>query len=138
MAARNRPAGVSVLTSPAYRHQGRRRAGTNPEHGRCAPEPAWVASRATVRYMKEITHRQMRNDSAEVLRHVAMGETILVTNNGRPAAVIGPPTADVLTVLASRGELREATQSPASLRSIKRTKSSRSTADLLASTRSAW
>jgi len=88
--------------------------------------------------MKEITHRQMRNDSAEVLRHVAMGETILVTNNGRPAAVIGPPTADVLTVLASRGELREATQSPASLRSIKRTKSSRSTADLLASTRSAW
>ena len=35
--------------------------------------------------MKEITHRQLRNDSADILRRVAVGETILVTNNGLSA-----------------------------------------------------
>lgn len=80
----------------------------------------------------------MRNESGEVLRRVATGETILVTNDGRPAAVIGPPTGDVLSLLAAQGELREAVASPASLRSITRRMSTKSTSQLVADVRSPW
>lgn len=80
----------------------------------------------------------MRNGSAEVLRRVAAGETILVTNNGRPAAVIGPPPGDVLTLLSAQGQLRTALNPPADLRSIKRKKSDKTTADIITDTRSRW
>ena len=63
--------------------------------------------------MKEITHRQMRNDSADVLRRVAAGGTILVTNSGQPAAVIGPPISDTLSLLSAEGRVREAIESAA-------------------------
>ncbi|MGD9750670.1 MAG: type II toxin-antitoxin system Phd/YefM family antitoxin [Acidimicrobiia bacterium] len=88
--------------------------------------------------MDEITHRELRNDSAAVLRRVAAGETILVTNNGRPAAVIGPPTEDPLGALAERGQLRPALDSPAALRSITRKRSERSSAEILADVRGRW
>jgi len=88
--------------------------------------------------MDEITHRQMRNESAEVLRRVAAGETILVTNHGQPAAVIGPPPNDVVSLLAAGGQLREALDSPARLRSIKRTKSTKTTAEIVADVRGRW
>lgn len=81
--------------------------------------------------MEEITHRQMRNDSAEVLRRVAAGESLLVTNNGQPAAVIAPPQGDVLALLAAQGQLREARSSPATLRSITPARSRRTTAKIL-------
>jgi prevent-host-death family protein len=89
-------------------------------------------------YVKEITHRQMRNDSADVLRRVAAGETILVTNSGQPAAVIGPPPGDPLVLLAAQGQLREAVDSPASLRSITRRRSKRTTAEIVADVRGRW
>jgi prevent-host-death family protein len=89
-------------------------------------------------YVKEITHRQMRNDSAEVLRRVAEGETILITNNGLPAAVIGPPPTDALAQLSARGELREALASPASLRKIRRKRSNKATAEIIADVRGRW
>jgi prevent-host-death family protein len=85
--------------------------------------------------MNEVTHRQLRNDSGEVLRRVAAGETILVTNHGRPAAVIGPPSAGVLEDLAAHGQLRAATASPTSLRTIRRKRSSRTSAEIVADTR---
>lgn len=88
--------------------------------------------------MQEITHREMRNDSAGVLRRVAAGETMVVTNHGRPAAVIGPPPGDVLTLLSAQGQIREALTSPASLRSIERTKASKRTAEILADVRGRW
>ena len=88
--------------------------------------------------MKEITHRQMRNDSADVLRRVAAGETILVTNNGQPAAVIGPPPGDALALLSAQGQLRKALHSPAALRSIKRSKSDKATAEIIADVRGRW
>lgn len=88
--------------------------------------------------MQEITHRQMRNESADVLRRIAAGETFLVTNNGQPAAVIGPPPGDVLSLLSARGELREALDSPASLRSITRRKSTKTTAEIVADARGHW
>lgn len=94
--------------------------------------------RATLCYMDEITHRQMRNESADVLRRVASGETILVTNNGRPAALIGPPSNDVVSLLAANGQLRAALDSPARLRSIKRKKSMKTTAEIVADVRGDW
>src|SRR4051812_18881190 len=48
-------------------------------------------SRATVCYMRTVTHREMRNSSGEILRAVAAGESVQVTNNGQIAAVISPP-----------------------------------------------
>ena len=94
--------------------------------------------RATVCYVNEITHRQMRNDSADILRRVAAGETILVTNNGQPAAVIGPPPSDAVTLLSANGQLRKALTSPADLRSIKRRKSNKTTAEIIAEARGSW
>ena len=80
----------------------------------------------------------MRNGSADVLRRVAAGETILVTNNGQPAAVIGPPPGDVLSLLSAQGQLREALNSSADLRSIKRRKSNKTTAEIITDTRGRW
>jgi antitoxin (DNA-binding transcriptional repressor) of toxin-antitoxin stability system len=77
----------------------------------------------------------MRNESADVLRRVAGGETILVTNNGQPAAVISPPPNDALTLLAVRGRLRKAVDPPSQLRSIERSRSSRTTAEIVAEAR---
>lgn len=42
--------------------------------------------------MRTISHRELRNNSAEVLRAVAAGETIEVTNHGEVAAVLVPPS----------------------------------------------
>lgn len=80
----------------------------------------------------------MRNESADVLRRVAAGEIILVTNNGQPAAVLGPPTNDVLSLLAANGQLREALDSPSRLRSIERTKSTKASAEIVADVRRSW
>ena len=42
--------------------------------------------------MQTITHRQMRNDSASVLRQVQAGQSFAVTNNGAEIAWLSPPT----------------------------------------------
>ena len=62
----------------------------------------------------------MRNQSGEILRLVAGGETVQVTNHGEVAAVIVPPGTDLFTELVSRGQVRVARRSPSSLRSITR------------------
>lgn len=82
-----------------------------------------------------ITHRELHNRGADVLRRVAEGETILVTNHGKPTAMIGPPPNDTLEELESRGELRRARIPMTELRSINRTSSPRSTAEILNDTR---
>jgi len=51
----------------------------------------------------------MRNNSGELLRRVAEGESVLVTNNGVPAAVLVPAGADVRARLAASGRLRVGT-----------------------------
>ena len=85
--------------------------------------------------MQRITHRQLRNDSAEILRRVATGETILVTNHGEPAAVIGPPSSHALAALSAHGQVRTALASPATLGSIKRRTAARTTAEIVADVR---
>jgi prevent-host-death family protein len=39
---------------------------------------------------KRITQRQLRNDSAAVLREVQAGQTVIVTRNGEPVAELRP------------------------------------------------
>lgn len=85
--------------------------------------------------MRTVTHRQMRNESGEILRAVAAGETVQVTNRGQVAALIVPPSNDSFAELISRGEVRVARHSPSSLRAVARKRSTRGGAAILADIR---
>ncbi|MBI4898505.1 MAG: type II toxin-antitoxin system prevent-host-death family antitoxin [Actinobacteria bacterium] len=87
--------------------------------------------------MNRVTHREMRNQSGEILRRVAAGESIEVTNRGRVAALIVPPQRS-LEALVERGEVRIAARDARVLRSIKRRRSNRTSAEILADTRGRW
>ena len=91
-----------------------------------------------MRYMRSVTHREMRNESGEILRAVAAGETIQVTNNGVVAAVISPPSGDVLTRLETQGQARSARRPIADLATIRRRKAELSSAELVADARGRW
>jgi antitoxin (DNA-binding transcriptional repressor) of toxin-antitoxin stability system len=88
--------------------------------------------------MRTVTHREMRNQSCDILRHVAAGETIQVTNHGQVAALIVPPGTDPLADLVSRGQVRVARHPPSSLRSIVRRKSTIDTQAIVADVRGRW
>ncbi len=88
--------------------------------------------------MRTVTHREMRNQSGEILRHVADGETIQVTNHGQVAAVIVPPGTDAFAGLVSRGQVRVARNPPSSLRSIPRRKSTTDSQAIVADVRGRW
>lgn len=47
----------------------------------------------------------MRNNSGELLRRVAEGESVLITNGGVPAAVMLPAGSDTRTRLIAAGRL---------------------------------
>jgi len=94
--------------------------------------------RATLCDMRTVTHREMRNQSGEILRDVADGETVQVTNHGRVAALIVPPGADSLADLVSRGQVRVARAPASSLRSIVRRKSTADSRTILADARGRW
>lgn len=89
-------------------------------------------------YVSTISHREMRNNSADVLKRVESGETITVTNHGRPVATLSPVEASsVLEELEATGQLRRATGSIADLRSIERVRlpDGVTTADVIADMR---
>jgi prevent-host-death family protein len=88
--------------------------------------------------MRTITHREMRNQSGEILRRVADGETIQVTNNGEAAALIVPPGTDPLDDLGARGQMRPARRPVSDLRSIARRKSGTSSEEIVADVRGRW
>lgn len=56
--------------------------------------------------MDSVSQREMRNNSGELLRRVAEGESVLVTNNGVPAAVLVPVATAPRDRLAAAGRLR--------------------------------
>ena len=64
--------------------------------------------RATVCYMERITHRELRNQSGEILRRVEAGESFEVTNNGQLVAMLVPPRPGSIEDLVRRGEARPA------------------------------
>lgn len=70
--------------------------------------------------MKTVTHREMRNNSAEILRVVAAGEDVLVTNNGEPAALITRPPSTPLDVLIAAGQVRMPTKGLGALKMPKK------------------
>jgi len=41
--------------------------------------------------VRTIPHRELRNNSSAVLRDVAQGETIQITNHGKVVAILVPP-----------------------------------------------
>jgi prevent-host-death family protein len=88
--------------------------------------------------MRIVTHREMRNQSGDILRRVADGETIQVTNNGQVAALIVPPSTDPLADLVSRGQVRLARNPTSSLRSIVRRKSTADSRAIVADVRGRW
>lgn len=88
--------------------------------------------------MRTVTHREMRNQSGAILRRVADGETIQVTNNGQVAALIVPPGTDPLADLVSRGQVRVARNSTSSLRSIVRRKGTADSQAIVADVRGRW
>lgn len=49
-----------------------------------------VAPRATLQYMREISQRELRNESGKIMRELEAGETFIVTNNGRPVGELTP------------------------------------------------
>lgn len=81
--------------------------------------------------MRSVSHRELRNDSAEVLRCVAAGETLIVTNRGLPAAIISPVGVSTLDALAERGEVRRATTDTSALAGIARRRSPVPTQEIL-------
>lgn len=65
--------------------------------------------------MREIGVRQLKASLSEVLRSIEAGESVRVTNHGKPVAEIIPPRPtsmeDLLTQLAAQGRVTRATRS---------------------------
>jgi prevent-host-death family protein len=88
--------------------------------------------------MEIVTHREMRNRSGEILRRVAAGESVQVSNNGVPAAMIVPLGSSTLDGLIARGEARAAYSDVATLRSITRVASPMTSAEIVDDSRGRW
>lgn len=60
--------------------------------------------------LERISHRELRNNSAEILRRVAAGESFEVTNHGQVVAELSPPRqTSELERLRAAGRTRPAT-----------------------------
>ncbi len=55
--------------------------------------------------MRTISQRELRNNSGEVLRAVAAGESMVITNHGQPAALLTPVPGTVRERLIATGRL---------------------------------
>lgn len=86
--------------------------------------------------VRTISHRELRNNSAEVLRQVRQGEIIEVTNHGEVAAVLVPPSLSPYERLVAAGKVRAPDPGRAvDLRRIRRATASSTTAEIIADVR---
>jgi prevent-host-death family protein len=85
--------------------------------------------------MRTISHRELRNNSSEILRDVLAGEIIEVTNHGEVSAVLVPPSLTPYERLLAAGKVRLPEDSSVDLRRITRVRSSLRTADIIADVR---
>ncbi len=69
--------------------------------------------------MRTISHRELRNESARILREVQAGESIEITNHGEVVALLVPVPSDRRERLIRAGELRPAAH-PVDFRAIRR------------------
>lgn len=82
--------------------------------------------------MRTISHRELRNNSSEILRAVSAGETIEVTNHGEVAAVLVPPALTVYERLVVAGKIRVPdAERPVDLRTIPRTAAPVSSSEII-------
>lgn len=113
-----------------------------PEYSRVVgPTSLGALQLATACYgvsMETVTHREMRNRSGEILRRVEAGETVRVSNNGHPAALIVPVGGDPLDDLVARGEARQARTGTETLAAIRRDVSPVSSRDLVEDSQGRW
>lgn len=70
-----------------------------------------------------------------MLRDVAAGEVIEVTNHGKVAAVLVPPSLTAYERLVVAGKVRLPASEPVDLRRIHRSTSNRTSAEIVADTR---
>lgn len=82
-----------------------------------------------------ITHRELRNNSSEVLRAVRAGEIVEVTNHGEVSAVLVPPSVTPFQRLVVAGKVRQAEDHLVDLRSLPRAVSGLSSAEIIADLR---
>ncbi|HUB75538.1 MAG TPA: type II toxin-antitoxin system prevent-host-death family antitoxin [Solirubrobacteraceae bacterium] len=59
--------------------------------------------------------RELRQRASELLRRVEDGESVQITDRGRPVALLGPLPEDPLELLRAAGELTPATDELADL-----------------------
>lgn len=59
-------------------------------------------------FMRRIAHRELRNNSSQILAAVKNGESIEVTNHGEVVAVLVPPAATPYERLVAAGKVRVA------------------------------
>lgn len=86
--------------------------------------------------MRTISHRELRNNSSEILRAVSAGETIEVTNHGEVAAILMPPGLTVYERLVIAGKVRvPQTDRPVDFRAVPRTVAPISSKDIIADLR---
>jgi prevent-host-death family protein len=85
--------------------------------------------------VRVITHRELRNNSSEVLRAVQAGEIIEVTNHGSAAAILVPPSLTPYERLVAAGKVREPGDRQVDLRRIPRTRPGPTTAEIIADLR---
>jgi prevent-host-death family protein len=88
--------------------------------------------------MKIVTHREMRNNSGELLRRVEAGESVQISNNGRLAAMIVPIDSASLEALADQGHARLARSPISSLGTIRRAPAIVPTRDIIRDARGRW
>ncbi|GAA8844939.1 hypothetical protein DUHN55_14630 [Helicobacter pylori] len=79
--------------------------------------------------MATISHRELRNDSSDVLRRVAAGEAMTVTNRGEVVARLVPAGSTGWQEALEAGQVRRAT-GPRDFSRVRRV-SGPSTADVL-------
>jgi prevent-host-death family protein len=86
--------------------------------------------------VRTISHRELRNNSSEILRAVSAGETIEVTNHGEVAAVLVPPALTVYERLVVAGKVRgPLPDRHVDLRHVSRVAAPVSTAEIIADLR---
>ena len=87
-------------------------------------------------YVRRITHRDLRNNSSEILRAANNGESFEITNYGRVVAIIVPAPTDPLETLRASGRIQPSTTSVAEVLAIEPVAIGRTSGDILDDLRS--
>ena len=85
--------------------------------------------------MRVITDRELRDNSAELLRAVQAGEIIQVTSHGSAAAILIPPSLTPYERLVAVGKVRVPDGQQIDLRRISRMRAGSSSAEIITDAR---